>query len=57
MDNISPDRIIANVNATMAMEGMPLTNEDKARLRRCLNGEKTFEETVAELVKMYTKPV
>ena len=57
MDNINPERIIANVNATMAMEGMPLTDEDKARLRLCLNGEKSFEETVAELVKMYTQPI
>ncbi|MCC8131377.1 MAG: antitoxin VbhA family protein [Ruminococcus sp.] len=57
MSNLNPDRIIANVNATMAMEGMPLTDEDKARLRLCLNGEKTFEETVEELVRMYTQPV
>jgi len=57
MDNINPERIIANVNATMAMEGMPLTDDDKARLRLCLNGEKSFEETVAELVKMYTQPI
>ncbi|MCD7784047.1 MAG: antitoxin VbhA family protein [Oscillospiraceae bacterium] len=55
MDNINPERIIANVNATMAMEGMPLTDEDKARLRLCLNGEKSFEETVAELVKIYQR--
>ncbi len=55
--SVSADRIIANVNATMAMEGMPLTDEDKARLRLCLNGEKTFEETVAELVEMYTQPI
>ncbi|MBQ3427865.1 MAG: hypothetical protein IJH37_12105 [Clostridia bacterium] len=36
------ERIIANVNATMTMEGMPLTNEDKARIRDCIEGRKSL---------------
>ena len=29
------ERMIEDVNASMAMEGMPLTEEDKARMRHC----------------------
>lgn len=36
--------IIDDVNATMRLEGMPLTTSDKDMLRRCLNGDTTFEE-------------
>ena len=51
------ERIIANVNATMAMEGMPLTADDKMRIRDCLDGRKSFEATVKELVDFYRKAV
>ncbi len=51
------DRIIANVGATMSMEGMPLTDEDKERLRLCLSGRKSFEATVDELITRYRKSV
>ena len=51
------ERIIANVNATMAMEGMPLTKDDKMRIRDCLEGRKGFDETVKELVDYYRKAV
>ena len=51
------ERIIANVNATMAMEGMPLTNDDKMRIRDCLEGRKSFDETIKELVDFYRKAV
>lgn len=36
-------KIIADVNATMRLEGMPLTTEDKEMMRRCLEGESSFE--------------
>ena len=51
------ERIIANVNATMAMEGMPLTTADKVRIRDCIEGRKTFEDTVKELVEYYKKAI
>ena len=47
------ERIIANVNATMAMEGMPLTADDKMRIRDCLDGKKSFEAAVDELLSTY----
>lgn len=49
------DRIIANVNATMAMEGMPLTAADKQRVKDCIEGEKSFDDTVEKLVEHYKK--
>ncbi len=47
------DRIIANVDATMSMEGMPLTDNDKERIRLCVDGKKSFETAVDELVRQY----
>lgn len=37
------EEIIRKINGTMAMEGMPLTFEDKERLRKCIEGESTIE--------------
>lgn len=36
-------KIIEDVNATMRLEGMPLTTEDKEMIGRCLEGESSFE--------------
>ena len=43
--------IIEEVDATMRMSGMPLTDEDKERLKRCLDGKITFDESIAEITK------
>ena len=40
----SIEQRIAAVNSTMAMEGMPLTEEDKEDMRSVLRGEVSFEE-------------
>ncbi|MGL6106971.1 antitoxin VbhA family protein [Romboutsia sp.] len=48
------DRIIENTNATMSMENMPLLQEDKDRIRECLEGKISFEEAIDKLVKQYT---
>lgn len=48
------DRIIENTNATMSMENMPLLQEDKERIRECLEGKVSFQEAVDKLVKKYT---
>ena len=47
------ERIIANVNATMDMGEMPLTQEDKERIRECLEGKVNFQDAVELLVKKY----
>lgn len=49
------ERIIENVNATMSMEGMPLTQEDKELAANCLDGKIDFGEAIASLVKKYTQ--
>lgn len=48
------DRIIENVNATMAMENMALTLEDKIRVRECLEGKVSFQDAVETLIQKYT---
>ena len=42
----STDQKIRIVDATMTMEGMPLTDEDKRRLRDIFSGDATVEQTV-----------
>ncbi len=48
------DYIIENVNATLAMENMPLTMEDRRLLRDCLEGRTTGQDAVEMLVRQYT---
>lgn len=36
-------RLIQEIDGTMKLEGMPLTDEDKEILRKCFEGESTFE--------------
>ena len=38
----------------MAIEGMPLTQNDKDRIRRCAGNNELVEKTIAELVKKHT---
>ena len=51
------EKIIANVNATMAMEGMPLSDADKTRIKDCIDGKKSFDDTLRELVEHFKKPI
>jgi hypothetical protein len=46
---------ILAVNATMAMEGMPLTDEDRARLRDIFDGKATADAIVQGLVKKHSQ--
>lgn len=48
------EKIVENVNASMSMEGMPLTSEEKEVGLKCLNGELDFREVIGDLVKQYT---
>ena len=48
------EKLIDEVNGSMSIEGMPLTQTDKERIRRCAGNEKLVEETIAELVKKHT---
>jgi hypothetical protein len=46
---------IREVDATMSMEDMPLTDEDKIRLRNIFEGKTTVEETVRNLVQKHSQ--
>ena len=55
MQNI--DRIISDVGSSMAMEGMPLTEEDKTRIKRCLSDPGITDQIIQELLEKHTVPV
>jgi len=46
--------VLENIDFSMSMEDMPLTNEDKNRLRDCLNGKKDIDKTLQEVIKKHT---
>ena len=46
--------IIKQVDASMAMEGMPLTENDKERIRLCIGDDQKVESTISSLVNKYT---
>jgi hypothetical protein len=46
---------IREVDATMAMEGMPLTDEDKTRLRDIFDEKVTVDNTVQLLVEKHSQ--
>ncbi len=45
---------IARVNATMAMEGMPLTEEDKELLREVNRGNISFEQAMKRTIEEFS---
>ncbi len=50
------DKIMQEVDSSMAMEGMGLTNEDRARIRGCLADPSTIEDVIHMLLQKYTVP-
>jgi hypothetical protein len=52
------EQTIREVNGTMAMEGMPLTDEDKNRLRDILHDRVSIDMVIKQLTEKYSaKPV
>lgn len=49
------DRIIENINATMSMEDMELSQVDKNRLKECLEEKTSFKDEIDKLIKQYTR--
>ena len=47
------EKLIQEVNASMAMEGMPLTDEDRARMRIALADLNTLDAIISSLVKKH----
>lgn len=46
--------IIQQVDASMTMEDMPLTEEDKERIRFCIGDNKKVKQEVQKLVQQYS---
>jgi hypothetical protein len=47
------EKKISQVNATMAMEGMPLDERDKENLRAVLSGKVSYEEMKKSIIAEY----
>ena len=48
------EQTIREVNGTMAIEGMPLTDTDKDRLRDILHGRMSIDSVIRQLTEKYT---
>lgn len=48
------EKIIAEVNGSMAIEGMPLTYEDKERIRLSLLNSETYKENLQKLITKHS---
>lgn len=48
------ERRISKVNATMAMEGMPLTEDDKKLLREVNRGNISFEQAMKMTIEEFS---
>lgn len=48
------NRILNEVNGSMAMEGMPLTAEDKERIRTALSDEKKYQTILKQLIAKHS---
>lgn len=44
------DKIVNEVNGSMAIEGMPLTDADKERIRISLSSKEQFQKILRELI-------
>jgi hypothetical protein len=48
------ENVVKNIDFSMKMEDMSLTDEDKNRLRDCLNGTVDFEKILQEVIRKHT---
>ena len=51
--NTYSEYIIDNIDFSLAMEDMPLTNENKEEMRKCLDGKIDLERLITETVNKY----
>lgn len=45
------ERILENVKATMSMENILLTQEEQLRIKECLEGKKSFDKAVEDIIE------
>ena len=51
------EKIVREVDSSMAMEGLPLTNEDRDRIRKCLSEPVSVDRIINGLLAKHTVPV
>ena len=51
------EKIVREVDSSMAMEGLPLTNEDKDRIRKCLSEPLSVDHIINGLLVKHAVPV
>jgi hypothetical protein len=49
------ENVVENIDFSMRMEDLPLTDEDKNRLRDCLNGKTDIDKILQEVIKKHTR--
>jgi hypothetical protein len=49
------EKTIRDINFSMSMENMPLTEQDKNRLRDCLTGKADIHEVLRQTIKRHTR--
>ncbi|MEE8723259.1 MAG: antitoxin VbhA family protein [Atopobiaceae bacterium] len=47
------EEIVENTKATMDMEGLPLPDDSVRRIEAYLDGERSLEQSIDELLKKY----
>jgi hypothetical protein len=53
--HIPIEKTIRDINLTMSMENMPLTDQDKKRLRDCLTGTANIHEVLRQTIQRHTR--
>ena len=48
------EKVISEVDSSMSMEGMPLSNEDKDRIRICLANASELNAIISDSIKKHT---
>ena len=50
------EKIVIEVDSSMAMEGLPLTEEDKNRIKYCLENPNIVDQLIQDLLQKHTVP-
>lgn len=48
------EKIVNDVDSSMSMEGLPLTNEDKDRIKICLTDPTLVDRMISDLLAKHT---
>jgi hypothetical protein len=51
--NNDSEYIIRNIDFTMSMEDMPLTEENKEEMRKCIDGKLDLDKLIEETISKY----